>query len=58
MPTVKAGMRMCHPISQANWKRDRRTGSRSMTTSLEPSQDIVRHEEPIGMRSYSTSRPE
>lgn len=24
---------MCHPISQVNWKRERRTGSRSTTTS-------------------------
>jgi hypothetical protein len=37
---VKAGMRMCQPITQANWKRDRRTGSRSMTTSLVPSHGI------------------
>src|SRR6185312_9342963 len=40
MPTVKAGMRMCQPMSQANCRRDRRTGSRSMTTSLEPGHDI------------------
>src|SRR5262245_15649924 len=33
MPTVKTGTRMCHPISQANWNRNRGTGSRSMTTS-------------------------
>src|SRR5215813_756882 len=30
MPTVKAGNRICQPITQANCRRDSRTGSRSM----------------------------
>src|SRR5262249_60738496 len=34
-PTVNAGNRMCQPITQANWTRERRTGSRSIcATSL------------------------
>src|SRR5215470_1886919 len=37
MPTVKAGNRMCQPITQANCRRDNRTGSRSMVDPLLPS---------------------
>src|SRR5215471_8588638 len=37
MPTVKAGNRMCQPITQANCRRDSRTGSRSMVDLLLPS---------------------
>src|SRR5215467_15079307 len=34
MPTVKAGNRICQPITQANCRRDSRTGSRSMVDPL------------------------
>ncbi len=27
-PTVKAGMRKCHATTQANWSRDRNSGSK------------------------------
>src|SRR5262245_79986 len=37
MPTVKAGNRICQPITQANCRRDSRTGSRSMVDLLLPS---------------------
>src|SRR5215471_7663531 len=37
MPTVKAGNRICQPITQANCSRDSRTGSRSMVDLLLPS---------------------
>ena len=36
-PTVKAGSRMCQPMTQANCNRDRKTGSKSianLTTAL------------------------
>src|SRR5205823_8792285 len=33
-PTVKAGIRMCQPMTQANCNRERITGSRSMVTVL------------------------
>src|SRR5262249_52553145 len=36
MPTVKAGNRICQPITQANCRRDSRTGSRSMVGLLSP----------------------
>src|SRR5215471_6158115 len=36
MPTVKAGNRICQPITQANCRRDSRTGSRSMVGPLSP----------------------
>src|SRR5215813_4191980 len=34
-PTVKAGSRMCHAITQANWKRDRNTGSKLIAQPLD-----------------------
>src|SRR5262249_662779 len=34
MPTVKAGNRICQPITQANCRRDSRTGSSSMAQPL------------------------
>src|SRR5215467_2389950 len=36
MPTVNAGNRICQPITQANCRRDSRTGSRSMVDLLSP----------------------
>src|SRR6516164_3465523 len=36
MPTVKAGNRICQPNTQANCRRDSRTGSRSIVDLLSP----------------------
>jgi hypothetical protein len=33
-PTVKAGRRICHAMTQANWIRDRKSGSRLIGRSL------------------------
>ena len=36
-PTVKAGSRMCHAMTQANCRRDRNSGSESMLSPRFPS---------------------
>jgi hypothetical protein len=40
-PTVKAGNRMCHPMTQANWIRERRSGSSVIELTLPVSANIL-----------------
>src|SRR5215469_2430196 len=56
MPTVKAGNRICQPITQANCRRDSRTGSRSMVDLLLPSATRPTNALHPRAQSYSDSK--
>src|SRR6516165_12476235 len=57
MPMVKAGNRICQPITQANCRRDSRTGSRSMVGLLSPSASSYWPPESKRMRRAYPTQP-